>query len=265
MTSQARPTRDCTHPIANHQHGTVGAYRHDRCRCQPCTDANRRDHARYVYLADRDRSNKLVPADRARQHIARLHTAGLTYAAIAAAAGLSRTHLYLIATGATRQVTKRTEAAILRAHGITTMGARRRLQALARIGWDARQIAAESGLNPVTVFRVRAGVTAASTDTMAVIAETYERLHCMPRASWRTTDYASAQGWAPPLAWDNIDDPTAHPQGVRTVADDARGRRAERYEAVANMTAAGLAAHEIADRLGVTQRTVIRDRKRVAA
>lgn len=36
-TPAARP---CPHPRANHQHGTLQAYKQDKCKCGPCRDAS---------------------------------------------------------------------------------------------------------------------------------------------------------------------------------------------------------------------------------
>src|SRR4051794_22177944 len=37
---QSRTKRECTHPRAQHRHGTRAAYVKDRCRCTDCTAAN---------------------------------------------------------------------------------------------------------------------------------------------------------------------------------------------------------------------------------
>jgi DNA-binding CsgD family transcriptional regulator len=81
-----------------------------------------------------------------------------------------------------------------------------------------------------------------------------------------------------PLAWsdDKIDDPAARPSKMvihhHTAIDEiavqraSRGERvrlsrAERAEVVRRLTAAGLSAADIADRLGIAQRSVSRLRK----
>lgn len=48
-TAGPRVRRDCTHPVARHQHGTRAAYLRDRCRCFSCSVAA--SHAARVYRA----------------------------------------------------------------------------------------------------------------------------------------------------------------------------------------------------------------------
>ena len=92
---------------------------------------------------------------------------------------------------------------------------------------------------------------------------------CLRAARW-----AKSRGWAPPLAWDNIDDPTEQPNLGATVdleMDDVAIARAthgdrvhltkpERVAAVTRLKALGLTDDQVADRLAVTARTVLRDR-----
>jgi DNA-directed RNA polymerase specialized sigma24 family protein len=87
---------------------------------------------------------------------------------------------------------------------------------------------------------------------------------------------AKAKGWPGPLAWDDdtIDDPAARPHigaawsdAFDEVAvlramygDPVRLRPSERAEATRRLTAAGLSAAQIAERLGCTKRSVVRQR-----
>ncbi len=69
--------RPCLHPRADHQHGTVGAYRADGCRCEPCSVAN--DAARRSRAQQRmnDSWSPFTPAAPVREHLNRLRTAGV--------------------------------------------------------------------------------------------------------------------------------------------------------------------------------------------
>jgi 3'-phosphoadenosine 5'-phosphosulfate sulfotransferase (PAPS reductase)/FAD synthetase len=89
----------CTHTATTHEHGTLAAYAFDRCRCWPCTYANR-DYAR-----DRARQKKtgtwmpFIDAEPARAHIRALMAAGISYRDVASRAGLDRSTIERILYG----------------------------------------------------------------------------------------------------------------------------------------------------------------------
>lgn len=104
---------------------------------------------------------------------------------------------------------------------VGVLGTRRRLQALAALGWDwtilARHIGCHEEAVRTIVFR-RRYVYAATAER---VAEVYEELSMTPRpattsgernARARAVGKARRYGWAPPLAWDDIDDPTERPK-----------------------------------------------------
>jgi hypothetical protein len=82
-TPAARP---CPHPRANHQHGTYGAYKSDRCRCRPCVEA------KSVYERDRYRQiaygrwQAYADAAEVRAHVEALMRAGLGWRSVASRA-----------------------------------------------------------------------------------------------------------------------------------------------------------------------------------
>jgi hypothetical protein len=81
---------------------------------------------------------------------------------------------------------------------------RRRLQALVAIGWTKTWIAEQCGVtrqNFTTQMR-SAHVTAATARTWR---DLYDRMHMTPGPSVRARQLAQQQGWAPPLAWNDID------------------------------------------------------------
>lgn len=99
---------------------------------------------------------------------------------------------------------------------VPTLGARRRINALQAIGWSAEDLSARLGhsrawLN-MTVNHNRSGVMYRR--NFELIDDLYREL-CMTFGPSRiTASRAAAKGWAPPLAWDDIDDPNEKP-GVR--------------------------------------------------
>lgn len=159
---------------------------------------------------------------------------------------------------------------------VPALGAQRRLQALMRLGWSSHRIAAEAGLpHRNHVWRIIHGQKGRPTvwiqrSTHAWVCEVYERLSMtVPEGHYvtRTRDFAEQQGWAPPLAWDDIDDPAERPAGHRTqprrktdvdevvVQRLLDGQRvdcttAERNEAMRRWKKAGKPERDLCQRLG---------------
>lgn len=169
-----------------------------------------------------------------------------------------------------------------------TVGVRRRLQALARIGWSPSMLAGMTDLSAEYLSKLR---TDANHDLIRVI--TYRTICRLYDALWdkpvnttrgrRVITFAVRADYAPPVAWDDesIDDPAASPScppeplaserplDEIAVEEAIRGGRvvhltpAERNEAVRRLTERGCSAREIADRLSTTKRSVIRRRTAV--
>lgn len=102
---------------------------------------------------------------------------------------------------------------------VDATGTRRRIQALMAIGWTARQIATATGLNNQIITLISSGQTGDRVyrSTALRIALFYEpvsmRVQVAHTAAWMRA-YARRRGYAPPVAWDNIDDVTEQPKGV---------------------------------------------------
>lgn len=139
---------------------------------------------------------------------------------------------------------------------VTPIGVTRRIRALTALGYSTRQIAVAAGVNVSTVKDYRAGVApgVVRARVMRIVAA-YDSLSMTPapardrhsKASvTRARTVAAAQGWAPPLAWNEgtIDDPRAQPEG----AGRAAGPVVETIRDLADM---GLTRDAIANRLGV--------------
>jgi hypothetical protein len=100
----------------------------------------------------------------------------------------------------------------------------RRIRALQAIGWTHAEIAAAAGLS---VDAIRSPVhrgTSVYRATADGIERAYDALCMKVAPDSRNARYcrtaAARRGWAPPLAWDNIDDPDERP--VRPEKVDGR-------------------------------------------
>lgn len=108
---------------------------------------------------------------------------------------------------------------------VSVMGVRRRLQALASIGYTITDISTLSSVPFPTVRDlihpwIRGGVSARLDRQFRAL---YARLSGTPGPSHRAALRARAKGWAPPLAWNDIDDPDEKP--VRAKYRTADGQR----------------------------------------
>ncbi|MET7429579.1 hypothetical protein ABZT16_11355 [Streptomyces flaveolus] len=94
-------------------------------------------------------------------------------------------------------------------------GTRRRIQALRAIGYSARALAEASTAGECVIERICNGQPTVRGVVAAKIQTVYSKLAGTPapagRSATRAKSYAIANGWAPPGAWDNIDDPAELP------------------------------------------------------
>ena len=230
---QSRAKRECTHPRAQHRHGTRAAYVKDRCRCPTCTAANTAASRTATRERLYGRWQPYVDAGPVREHIRSLRAAGIGVERIADLAGISVSHIRELAGlgrsdgPGTRRVRPSTATRVLgltisdasrapRSRVVAT-GTRRRLQALIAIGWPTQLLAAQLGRRPSSLYRSMNGASVTA-GTAHDVASLYERLSntAPPRATGKQRAaadaahaHAAARGWLPPLAWDDIDaDPT---------------------------------------------------------
>lgn len=92
-------TRPCTHRRVYHEHGTIGRYNSDRCRCRPCAEA------KSTYVRGRARSiaygrwQAFADPGEARAHVKHLMRAGLSWKTVAERAGLSEPTVHALLYG----------------------------------------------------------------------------------------------------------------------------------------------------------------------
>lgn len=92
---------------------------------------------------------------------------------------------------------------------------RRRLRALARLGWRLTDLNAATGIAMSTLSVIQRGATTAILARQAAaITDAYQRLQHQDGPSRVTADSAYRKGWAAPAAWDNPDDLTERPKGL---------------------------------------------------
>lgn len=256
------------------EHGTQTCYRYG-CRRAECRNADR-------LARKRDELRRLrgvpghVDGTRVASHIRLLLATGWTVQELARTTRISyRTITYVLSGQRSMQTRNAVKIlAIKPLNGpsrVDATGTRRRIQALARIGWTLKTIAQRSGHSYSYFARILNGsVTAVSRDTADQVAVAYRSLVRTQGPSLGTRTIAERNGWHGPFAWDEstIDDPNAAPDisenGVMNRDELAEYRRQE----IAHLVSFGVPEHEIAARLGMSPHYVhdlIRDRLSAAA
>lgn len=271
------------------EHGTKARYNRG-CRCGACSGANRESQAQRARLTAYGRWQPYVDATPAREHLRMLMGAGIGWKRAAVLAGISYGTVTNILYGASgrppaARVRPETEQAILSVKaGLDALddlavtdatGTRRRVQALAAVGWPQAALAARLGTTKgnlsatVNGTRVRAG-------TARAVRGLYEELWDAPPPQgtrWERTASTSArhraerQGWAPPLAWnDDIDDPAASPAEGWKRGPERRRRPAALIAAEAEeLFGMGLGRTAAAERIGISRAALDKALSRVVA
>jgi hypothetical protein len=235
----ARPGRRRGRGIAGRRPGApctarkpgLAGNKSERCRCFICTEAGRVYEARRRRLIAYGRWDPFVDAEPAQQHIAALRAAGVGTRRIAELASLTPACIGMIVWGAgghrRTKIRPGTATAILAIplHEsalagnalVDGTGTRRRLQALHRSGWSMSELGEQLGCTRANIGYLIHSTRPVQVATRRTINELYEHLSGkQPEpcpAATRARNYATKQGWAPPLAWDDdtIDDPSAQP------------------------------------------------------
>lgn len=227
-----------------------------------------------------------VPAAAARAHLAKLHAAGVKTTQLPTLTGISKGTVLRTMKPETAQISEQTAAAILavpipeRAADVVAdnarvpaLGARRRIQALISYGYTQKQLAEQIGIDPSSptmaamVERPHAPDHTGESITAEYdrrIKELFDRLQVEPGPSDWARAYGAQRGWPLPLEWDEeeIDNPAARPvQARRTEQSDRAAIREERRERVLELVGRR-SETQIAEEVGLTQRTVQRIKAR---
>lgn len=162
-----------------------------------------------------------------RQHIDMLMAQGASYAIIGAAAGESRQTVRQMRENTHQKVTASIAEKILRLdERIVFAGGRgslkvpkyaavRRIQALLAMGYTHAYLTERLGLSTNhLISAAQAHATKMLLANHRRIAALYDELHMTPGPSAIGAQRARKRGYAPPLAWNDIDDPHETPEGV---------------------------------------------------
>lgn len=270
-----RTPKPCQHKRADHEHGTYAAYVLDLCRCTPCARANAVYERRRVRQTAYGRWQPYVPADPARQHVRALMAAGIGLKRVAALSGISNGVLWKLLYGVgdrapSRTIRPATEAKLLavttdqHAAGakIPALGTRRRLQALACLGWSINRLAEHADLDrqPLDHALHGRGQDLVLRRTADAVTALHDELWNTPAPAEdqrsrisvsRTKTRAQRAGWQPPLAWDDIDDPCEQPQADPDDVDPRTARSLALVEDLTELAEQGLTLDQACHRLGV--------------
>jgi hypothetical protein len=107
-------------------------------------------------------------------------------------------------------------------HLIDATGTKRRIQSLVALGWTMQEIGQHAGGYSKNWAHVILSQQTVVTDTARKVDAVFERLSMtVPIGPYRnrTRLRAARNGWVPPLAWDDIDDPNEQPSNP---TDDRR-------------------------------------------
>ena len=277
----------------DHKHGlTSTCYVVHLCGCRACMDGNaRRRRDRYRLLAYGRYQDAHQPIEPIRQHLQALVDTGMIPERIAISTGVggatvrrllnSETARFVTGATARKLLAVTPDSSTLAAQGrVNGRGTRRRLQALAAIGWNHHEIARRLGYPRWKVNKALEGayVDIRVHDDIAALYDelwdqqppTHTRAQRVGRSYALTV--ARRHGWLPPLAWDDIDtDPAPPTAGQEPLLDEiaielalagqnVRLTRDERLEATRRGTERGLSLTQLSDLLGVDVRTIDRDR-----
>lgn len=249
-------------------HGTEARYKgcasRPPCRCPRCT----RQAVRGVEIRKLDQlagNPRKIPAGPVIAHLAVLRGADMSWGQIAHAAGTSTSTPREIYVEQFETVLRSTAEKLLsvRPHQrpavgfMSALGATRRLRALYALAHSHRDLFAHIGIGHDCLELLVSGrQTTVSVEVDAAIRLTYDALSMKVGRSRRTRARAQREGWAPPLAWDDIDNPDAQPVVPEVPHLDGReARRAlaeARAEDIAYLARFGVPVEDIAERVGLT-------------
>lgn len=193
------------------------------CKCKTCSETRNRRKKQYRVNSERGISAR-VDATPAREALNQLRQT-MTWAQIAAITGTGVSNIQDIAAGRRTTTTRDTITKILAAQPqpttdpnkfVDATGTARRIQAMRALGHSLSVLEPLTGSDRCHLSLICLGHRPTVRYRVARrVAETYKTLAAQAAPEgWSaavTRAYAASQQWAPPAAWDDIDDPTAVP------------------------------------------------------
>lgn len=216
------------------RHGSTRRYHFYRCRCSACRDAKSRYNANRTRLIAYGRWRTYTDPSPAREHVSRLMARGLSMTAVADMAGVAHdcvldlmagTHkrgLYVVNAAALLSVSFDLDVIPDRVL-VDATGTRRRVQALATLGYSLSAQSARLGRTVNNYYKVLRKPRVFA-ETARAVRDLYSELSMTPappsHGATLARGMAARNGWVSPLAWDDIDNPDARPQGVEALTPD---------------------------------------------
>lgn len=218
MTTAIKPLPEHgTYARANGVHGRRGP-----CNCGPCRTIRLRVKKRNKVNRQLGRASR-VPADLAQAHLKTLSET-MTWPQIGTLAGCDYGNLREIANGHVPVILCSTQNKILAVQPqisapgkpVDATGTTRRVRGLRALGYSPAFIAKAFGFSETHVRLLSRGDQPTVRHRIAVkVAAVFAELATVPAprstSATMSRNYAQAHGWAPPGAWDDIDDPAAVP------------------------------------------------------
>lgn len=190
------------------------------CPCRPCRDAENRYNKERNYLNATGRPRTVAPTAVA-AHLETLFAAGAGWIQLAELTNCSASTLLDIRRRTSAVIRHDVAARILAVQpgqGIPpkrqqpALGTTRRIRALQTLGHSSKAISEASGVELSTVSDLLNEYhTTIGRRVAARIDTGYRQLAETAGTNTRARNRAAREGWAPPAAWDDIDDPHCHP------------------------------------------------------
>ena len=248
-------------------HGKAWGFRQG-CRCDDCKLAWSRKNKSWELRSHRNGGRTTADAAEVRAHL-NLLLERMSQRAVGDLIGSSPGYVGRIARGDIQRVGVTRARSLLAIDPfaevtgkarVSSVGAVNRLRALTALGYSTARLAAEIGYTATNVKALLRGERSEITgDADARIRREYERLSMrLPVPAddherggiTRARRRAQAEGWPPPLALDNPDDPNERPKGVD--GHRTTWRRDDLAAEWDHLRAAGVSIHAAAQQLGVT-------------
>ncbi|MGW4075936.1 hypothetical protein ACWELB_20900 [Streptomyces asiaticus] len=232
-------------------HNTLTCYTDYNCRRDPCVTRYNDWHRGRQRALAAGTWQPLVDATPVREHLLKLHAAGITPYRVEVLTGIDWNTIRLYTQpvvhqgrGMIRRISRENQAKILAIQPEPTLpgrvdptGTRRRIQALCAIGWPLKELGPHINIEPEYVRHILKRINQVYGTTAQATTNAYERLrddnprkHGISETSIkRALRHSKQNRWAPPKYWDQhpgaIDDPHFEPMyrlsRIEIVAEDA--------------------------------------------